>query len=85
MELNELEPEPLNLYQASIALVKDNSYLAFTSPVKGERYRFETRDNPRIWTTSDGSQLTTDGTSLPERTRPWRSVGCTTGGTTILR
>jgi len=41
VQLDEFEPKPLNLYQASIALVKDNSYMAFTSPVRGERYRVE--------------------------------------------
>jgi len=41
VQLDQFEPDPLNLYQASIALVKDNSYVAFTSPVRGERYRFE--------------------------------------------
>ena len=36
-----LERDPLNLAQASIALVGDNSFMAFTSPVRGERYRLE--------------------------------------------
>jgi Tol biopolymer transport system component len=40
-QLDDQEPDPLNLFQASVALVKDNSYTAFTSPVRGERYRFE--------------------------------------------
>jgi hypothetical protein len=33
--------DPLNLFQASVALVGDYSYTAFTSPVRGGRYRFE--------------------------------------------
>lgn len=32
---------PLNLGQASVALVGDNSFFGFTSPVRGGRYRFE--------------------------------------------
>ncbi len=40
-QLPELEPDPLNLFQASIALVGDNSYAAFTSPIRGRRYRIE--------------------------------------------
>jgi len=33
--------EPFDLMQASLALVGDNSYFGFTSPVRGERYRLE--------------------------------------------
>ncbi len=33
--------DPLNLASASAAFVGDNSYLAFTSPVRGERFRLE--------------------------------------------
>ena len=33
--------DPLTLAHVSIALVGDNSYSAFTSPVRGSRYRFE--------------------------------------------
>ena len=33
--------DPLNLASASVAFVGDNSYLAFTSPVRGERFRLE--------------------------------------------
>src|SRR3954469_20994273 len=36
-------PPPLQLYQASFALVGDNSYYGFTSPVRGHRYRLEVR------------------------------------------
>ena len=36
-----LEPAPLNMVQASAALVGDNSSFAFVSPVRGGRYRFE--------------------------------------------
>jgi WD40 repeat protein len=38
---NDLAPDPLNLFQASVALVGDNSFSAFTSPVRGGRYRLE--------------------------------------------
>ncbi len=34
-------PSGLNLLQASTALVGDNTYYGYTSPVRGERYRFE--------------------------------------------
>jgi len=34
-------PPGLQLYQGSLALVGDNSYFGFTSPVRGWRYRFE--------------------------------------------
>ena len=33
--------DPLNLGQASVALVGDNSFFGFTSPVRGGRYRLE--------------------------------------------
>ena len=33
--------EPLDLIQGSFALVGDNSYFGFTSPVRGGRYRLE--------------------------------------------
>ena len=41
IQLDELEPDPLNMFQASIALVNDHSFSAFTSPIRGGRYRFE--------------------------------------------
>jgi hypothetical protein len=34
-------PESLSLYQGSLAYVGDSSYFGFTSPVRGQRYRFE--------------------------------------------
>ena len=34
-------PDPLNLFEASTALVGDNANFGFTSPVVGQRYRFE--------------------------------------------
>jgi hypothetical protein len=34
-------PDPLNLVQASVALVGDNSFFGFVSPIRGSRYRFE--------------------------------------------
>jgi len=39
VQLDELEPDPLNLFRASIAFVGDNSFGAFTSPVRGGRFR----------------------------------------------
>ncbi len=38
---DDLEPPALNLANASVALVGDNSFSAFTSPIRGGRYRFE--------------------------------------------
>ncbi len=34
-------PSPINFIEGSAALVGDNSYFGFTSPVAGQRYRFE--------------------------------------------
>jgi hypothetical protein len=34
-------PDPLNLFQTSVALVGDNSFFGFTSPIQGQRYRLE--------------------------------------------
>ncbi len=34
-------PDPINLYQASLAFVGDYSFQGFTSPVRGRAYRFE--------------------------------------------
>jgi hypothetical protein len=33
--------DPVYLFQGSVALVKDNSFFGFTSPIQGERYRLE--------------------------------------------
>ena len=41
VQLDEFEPDPLNLFQGSIAFVGDYSFFGFTSPVRGGRYRFE--------------------------------------------
>ena len=38
-DLNALERDPLNLASVSLAFVGDNSFLAFTSPVRGSRFR----------------------------------------------
>lgn len=35
------EPDPLNLVQASVAMVGDNAFFGFVSPIRGGRYRFE--------------------------------------------
>ncbi|MEE2905575.1 MAG: peptidase S9 [Gemmatimonadota bacterium] len=34
-------PSPLNLVQASAAIVGDNAFFGFVSPIRGSRYRFE--------------------------------------------
>jgi Tol biopolymer transport system component len=41
IDREDLEPDPLNLGLASLALVGDNSFFGFTSPIRGGRYRFE--------------------------------------------
>jgi len=40
-KLNDNLPDPLNLLQSSAALVEDNSFFGFTSPIRGGRYRME--------------------------------------------
>ncbi len=40
-DLDDQEPDPMNMFQGSIALVSDFSFFGFTSPVRGGRYRFE--------------------------------------------
>jgi hypothetical protein len=37
-------PEPVNLFQTSVALVGDNSFFGFTSPIRGTRYRAEVQN-----------------------------------------
>jgi hypothetical protein len=39
--LNDQAPDPLNMAQASVALVGDNTVFGFVSPVRGGRYRLE--------------------------------------------
>lgn len=41
VQRDDLEPDPLNLVQASLALVGDYSFFGFTSPIRGGRYRLE--------------------------------------------
>ncbi|HZD05825.1 MAG TPA: hypothetical protein VE173_12940, partial [Longimicrobiales bacterium] len=41
VQLDDLEPSPVNLVQGSAAYVGDNSFFGFTSPVRGGRFRFE--------------------------------------------
>jgi hypothetical protein len=40
LQLDEREPSPINLGEASVALVGDNSFVGFVSPIRGGRYRF---------------------------------------------
>jgi Tol biopolymer transport system component len=44
-DLDELEPDPINLLTGSVALVDDYSFFGFTSPVQGGRARFEVGGN----------------------------------------
>jgi outer membrane protein assembly factor BamA len=41
VQRDDLEPDPLNLVSASVALVGDYSFFGFTSPIRGGRYRLE--------------------------------------------
>ena len=38
---NDIEPDPLHLGTIAVALVEDNSFFGFTSPIRGGRYRIE--------------------------------------------
>lgn len=38
-------PDPLNLFETSLAYVGDTSFFGFTSPVRGERFRLEASGN----------------------------------------
>jgi dipeptidyl aminopeptidase/acylaminoacyl peptidase len=40
VQLDDQEPAPINLGEASVALVGDNSFTGFVSPIRGGRYRF---------------------------------------------
>ena len=40
-QLDDQEPDPLNLVEASAALVGDNAFFGFVSPIRGGRYRLE--------------------------------------------
>ena len=65
IQLDEQEPDPLNLFEASIAYVGDNSFAAFTSPVRGGRFRFAVDYDPRNGGLSDPEPPTSGGTSAP--------------------
>jgi outer membrane protein assembly factor BamA len=39
VQLDDQEPDALNLFEATLAYVGDNSFTAFTSPVRGGRFR----------------------------------------------
>ncbi len=41
IQLDDQEPDPLNMVEASVALVGDNSFSAFVGPIRGGRYRLE--------------------------------------------
>src|SRR5690606_14850390 len=41
VQREDIEPQPLNMGEASVALVGDNAFFGFVSPVRGGRYRFE--------------------------------------------
>ena len=41
LDRDDLEPDALNLATASVALVQDNSFFGFVSPIRGGRYRIE--------------------------------------------
>jgi outer membrane protein assembly factor BamA len=45
VQLDDQEPDPLNIFSASLAYVGDNSFAAFTSPVRGGRFRLGVETN----------------------------------------
>ncbi len=55
--LNEDRPDPLNMVQTSAALVGDNSFFGFVSPIRGGRYRLEVE---QTWGTADYTTLIAD-------------------------
>lgn len=52
---NDNSPKPLNFFEGAAALVGDNSNFGFTSPVVGQRYRFEL--SPTLGTLQYGTAL----------------------------
>lgn len=55
--LNDQKPDPLNLVETSVALVGDNAFFGFVSPVRGGRYRVEVK---QTWGTADFTTLVFD-------------------------
>jgi Tol biopolymer transport system component len=55
--LNDQRPDPLNMLQTSVALVGDNAFFGFVSPIRGGRYRLEVE---QTWGTADFTTLTAD-------------------------
>jgi Tol biopolymer transport system component len=55
--LNDSTPPPLNMFQTSAALVGDNTFYGFTSPIRGGRYRLEVE---QTWGTANFTTLIAD-------------------------
>jgi len=55
--LNDSVPDPLNMVETSAALVGDNSFFGFTSPIRGGRYRLEVQ---QTWGTAKYTTLIAD-------------------------
>jgi Tol biopolymer transport system component len=55
--LNDQRPDPMNLMEASVALVGDNSFFGFVGPIRGGRYRLEVQ---QTWGTADYTTLVAD-------------------------
>ncbi len=55
--LPDRRPDPLNQLQTSVALVGDNAFFGFVSPVRGGRYRIEVE---RTWGTADYTTVIAD-------------------------
>jgi len=55
--LKDQTPDPLNMVNASVALVSDNAFYGFVSPIRGGRSRLEVQ---QTWGTVDFTTLTVD-------------------------
>lgn len=55
--LDEQTPDPLNMVQTSAALVGDNAFFGFVSPIRGGRYRLQVE---QTWGTVDYTTLIAD-------------------------
>ncbi len=54
---NDQIPPPLNMLETSVALVKDNSFFGFVSPIRGGRYRLQVAET---WGTASFTTVTAD-------------------------
>jgi outer membrane protein assembly factor BamA len=55
--LNDQAPDPLNMVQTSVAIVGDNAFFGFVSPIRGGRYRLEVE---QTWGTENFTTVIAD-------------------------